>query len=197
MIFNLPNVRFTDEEWIYILSVVLKGWTEIPLSTTGGYNRDDLKFYDGIIGLLIKQTEEINSNYPEALNREFVDSWKYQGKLYRVLHPSLFEDENSEDGFSCKLPDVEYHGMITHWTTDYTFEALMYKLSPNEKYIILEADTKEYIAFDVNCFRETNDITERYTSREKEIIFPMYKECIVEHQTTINKFIEMKRKEKV
>lgn len=53
-----------------------------------------------------------------------------------------------------ELPCVDYHGMIAHWTDDYSFPGLMYKLSPEEECIVLEADTKEHIAFDVNGFRK-------------------------------------------
>lgn len=192
MIFDLPNVNFTDDEWIYILKVVLKGWTEIPLSQLSGYNKDDLKFFDGIIGLILRQTEYIQKEYPDALDQRFVNSWKYQGKLYRVLHPHMIEDENSIDGYSSRLPEVEYHGMITHWTTDFSFEALQYKLGANIKYIILEADTKDHLAFDVNRFRAEYESEERYTQKEQEFIFPMYKECIHEYCMTINEFREMK-----
>jgi hypothetical protein len=192
VIIDIPNVRFTDEQWIYILKVVLVGWTEIPLNPTYGYNKDKLKFYDGIIGLILKDTERIAKHYPKSLNKSFVNSWKYQGKLFRVMHGTEVEDNQSEDGFSLQLPEVEYHEMITHWTTDYTFSALMNKLRGNSKYIILEADTSEHFAFDVNRFREVNGVQEIYTQEEREVIFPMYKDCIKEHRMTINEFVKMK-----
>lgn len=192
MIFNLANVSFTDDEWIYILEVILKGWTEVPLSQISGYNKENLKFFDGIIGLLLRQTEELQVEYPDVLDQRFVDSWKYQGELYRVLHPHMIEDENSIDGYSSELLEVEYHEMITHWTTDFTFEALLYKLSANTKYIILEANTEEHLAFDVNGFRAEYGFEEKYTKKEQEIIFPMYRECIQEYHMTINEFVDMK-----
>ena len=76
MIFNLPSVHFSDDEWIYILSVVLKGWTEVPLSQLSGYNKDNLKFFDGVIGLLLKQTEKTLVEYPDVLNHEFVNYYE-------------------------------------------------------------------------------------------------------------------------
>ena len=57
MILDLPSISFNDNDWICILINYLYGWTEIPLNSTYGYNLDDLKFYDGFIGYLIKQTE--------------------------------------------------------------------------------------------------------------------------------------------
>lgn len=194
MILDIPYVNFNDDEWIYILIEVLKGWTEITLSTTSGYDKENLRFFDGIIGLVLKHSERIAREYPKSLNYSFVNSWKYQGKLYRVMHGIMIEDEESEDGYSCILPKVEYHEMITHWTSDYTFEALMYKLNGDSEYIILEADINEHFAFDVNKFRESHNIQERYTEKEREIIFPMYKECIKEYRMTINEFKKMKEK---
>lgn len=194
MIYNMPSIYLEDEEWIYFLIRILKGWTEIPLSIESGYNRDTLKFYDGIIGLLLKQTEEIQKEYPNFLNMDFVNTWKYQGKIYRVLHPQVTENKKNKCGYSFKLPKVEYHDMISHWTIDYTFDALLYKLNCSTKYIILEADTKEHFAFDVNRFRAKNNYSEKYTQKEQEIIFPMYKECITEYRMTINEFVGMKNK---
>ena len=50
------------------------------------------------------------------------------------------------------MPTIDYHRMITHWTDDYTFEGLTYKLPRDCEYIILEAETKEHLAFDVKSW---------------------------------------------
>ena len=71
MIFNLPNIPFNDNDWICILINYLNGWTEIPLNSTYGYNWDDLKFYDGFIGYLIKQTEYYLRENPDILDKQF------------------------------------------------------------------------------------------------------------------------------
>ena len=151
-----------------------------------------MKFYDGFIGYLIKQTEQFLKEHPDRLNKKFVNSWKHQGKLYRIIHPIIIEDETAEDCYSCKLTDIEYHKMISHWTDDYTFQGLMYKLNLETPYIILEADTQEHIAFDVNKFRKTYNCENPYTAKEREIIFPMYKECIKEYRMSVSEFIHMK-----
>lgn len=150
----MPNIHFNDKQWLDILKQYLNGWTEIPLSDNSGYNMDELKFYDGFIGFLLKQTEQYLKEYPNALDMSFVNSWKYQGKLYRIIHSIIVKDDTAEDGYSFKLPNIEYHGMISHWTDDCTFEGLTHKLCPDEQYIILEANTQDYIAFDVNKFRK-------------------------------------------
>ena len=190
MILNFPNIPFDDEEWIYILKYYLKGWTEISLTTNGGYDIDEIKFYDGLIGTLLKHTEKIGKEFPQYLNEKFVNSWKYQGKLYRVMHEVLTIDEDYNENVA--LPDIDYHRMITHWTDDFTFKALMHKLSPDEEYIILEADTAEHLAFNVNGFRKEYNCEELYTEAEREIIFPMYKECIKEYRMSILDFIKLK-----
>ena len=192
MIFNFYYPNFTDDEWIYIITKYLKGFTEIPLSHTSGYDIENLKFYDGLLGALLKHTEEISNNYPQMLDREFVDSWKYQGKLYRIIHSHYIFD-NGELEPNLAMPVIDYHGMITHWTDDFTFKGLMDKLSDTEEYIILEADTKEHFAFDVNKFRRTYKCEEIYTAKEREIIFPMYKENIIEYRMTVNDFVQMKK----
>lgn len=192
MIFDFPNINFDDDEWICILAHYLKGWTEIPLDSFGEYDIEMLKFYDGFIGTLLKHTERISEICPYLLNGRFVNSWKYQGKLYRVMHPVLTVDDN--DNEKLFLPEVDYHGMITHWTDDYTFRVLLHKLSDDTKYKILEADTAAHFAFDVNKFRKVYNCGEPYTEGEREFIFPMYKECIKEYQMTIKEFAEEKFK---
>lgn len=194
MLLSESGVEFENEEWMIILIRYLHAWTEIPLNPTCGYDLENLEFFNGLIGYLIKTTEYNLRNYPEMLDEIFIDSWKYEGKLYRVLHPHLVEDSEAEDGVSLLLPEVDYHGMITHWTDDYTFSGLMYKLNAEEEYIILEADTKEHIAFDVNKFRKVYDFENPYTAKEREFIFPMYKDCIKEYRMSIKDFISLKNK---
>lgn len=194
MIFNFPNIKFSDDKWIYIIAKYLNGWTEIPLSLISGYDVDELKFYDGFLGTLLKQTEYLLKEYPSFLDKEFVDSWKYQGKIYRIMHPHYVFDDDSIEPRTI-TPDVDYHGMISHWTDDYKFEGLTYKLSTDCECIILEADTKEHLAFDVNRFRKVYGYENPFTEKEREIIFPMYRENIKEYRMTINEFIKKKQGE--
>lgn len=195
MIFDKLNVNFTDEEWVEIIKQYLNGWTEIPLNPTSGYSIDELKFYDGLLGTLLKDTEIFMKKDPTLLNKKFVDSWKYQGKLYRVIHKNYASYEDFCEGKSA-MPKIEYHGMISHWTDDYTFSGLMYKLSNDEEYIILETDTQDRLAFDVNKFRKKHHCRNQNTEKEREIIYPMYKENTKEYCMTINQFIKMKKQER-
>ena len=192
MIFDFPNIRFSDDEWLYIIERYLKGWTETPLTSLEGYDIDTLKFYDGLIGTLLKQTERVHKIWPDCLDNRFVGSWKYQGKLYRIMHPVMYVDKDGNE--SRALPEVEYHGMITHWTDDYTFAGLLQKTNPNWEYIILEADTGDHFAFNVNGFRKEYGCEEPFTQKEREFIFPMYKECIKEYRMSITEFATIKKK---
>lgn len=193
MIIDFPNIGFSDELWITIIAAYLKGWTEIPLHPVDGYSIEDVKFYDGLLGTLLRHTEKYLELCPEVLNKKFINSWMYRKKLYRVMHGYCELDENGREIYI--MPKVEYHGMISHWTDDYTFEGLN-KLSKDREYIILEADLKDHIAFDVNGFRKAYGFEEPHTEKEREYIFPMYKENIKEYRMTINEFIEMKEREK-
>ena len=194
MILYMPTIYFSDEEWLCILKEYLNGWTEIPLNMTSGYDLDTLKFYDGFIGLLLKQTEKCLKECPNILDKSFINSWKYQGKLYRIIHAAIVQDESAEEGVSYELPKVEYHGMISHWTNDYTFKGLRHKLSAEVPYIILEADTQDHLGFDVNKFRRKYDREKHHTEIEQEIIFPMYKDCIIkEYRMSINEFVKFKQ----
>ncbi len=197
MIFNF-NMSFTDDEWKLIILEYLRVWTGISLTTNGGYDVEDLKFFDGLLGTLLKHTEYLLKEYPSFLDKEFVDSWKYQGKIYRVIHPHyVFGDDSIEP--RTIMPEVNYHGMITHWTSDYSFKGLLAtaKVFDDEEYIILEAETGEHLAFDVNKFRKANNVIEPYTQGENEIIFPMYKENIKEYRMTIQEFIKKKQEKMI
>ena len=192
MIFDYMNIDISDDEWIEILKKCLVEWTETPLSPLGGCDMDDVRFFDGLFGTLLKQTERIATQNPSMLDRKFVDSWKYQGKLYRVIHEHMVFDENGN--YQVIMPEVDYHGMIAHWTDDYTFKGLQYKLHPDEEYIILEADTGNHFAFDVNKFRKKHHCRNRNTDKEREFIFPMYKDCIKEYRMSITEFAEKRKK---
>lgn len=132
-------------------------------------------------------------NYESNLDSDikaFIDSWKYQGKIYRVIHAQHYIDNNNKLHY--RLPKVRYHKMVTHWTTDYNFKKLQHKLSPTTKCIILEADTLNHFGFDVNKFRKSNNCENFFTEEENEIIFPMFKENIKEYHMTIAEFIDCK-----
>lgn len=194
MIICLPNNKQSEEDTILNIAEHLYWWTEISLSPTSGYDREKVKYFDGILGKLIRETEKTLKVHPEYEDDEFISSWIYRGKLYRVLHECPHVDRRYSDGYRLDLPKVEYHRMISHWTDDYSFSGLMYKLNPEAKSIILEADSGPHIAFNVNGFRKAFGFENRCVEKEREFIFPMYEECITEYRMSISEFVEMKKK---
>lgn len=189
---ELISLDITMEELIFLLLKYLKGWTEISLTNNQGYDKDKLIFYDAFIGSIIRKSEELIKLYPELKKDSFIQSWLYQGKLYRVIHRNIVENKRNKRGYSCRMPKVEYHEMITHWTKDRSFKALKHKLSETDKYIILETDTKDRLAFDVNKFRKIHNEEELYTQDEDEVIFLMYKDYIKEYPPmSIKQFNDM------
>ena len=104
MIIVMHNIHFSDKEWINIFKQYLNEWTEIPLTESSGYDFDKLKFHDDCIGLLLKQTEYFMKEYPDSLDMSFVNSWKYQSKLYRIIHARRIENSKTKSGYSCRLP---------------------------------------------------------------------------------------------
>lgn len=189
---KLVPLKMQEDELRDILLQYLKDWTEIPLEPTGGFDKNELAFYDGFIGMVLKKSEELLRYQSEYLNDELIQSFLYQGKLYRVIHPCEIKDRRCKRGFRYGLPKVDYHGMITHWTKDRTFKALRHKLSCQEEYIILEADTKDRVAFDINKFRRENGNREQFTQGEEEVIFPMYNNYITEYRMSIEQFNDIK-----
>lgn len=190
---RLPSNHY-DREHIIRIADYLKKWTEIPLSITGGYDIEEVKEFDKLFGTLLRSTEDNLRDDPLLENDAFIKSWLYRGPLYRIIHPCHIEDKRYRYGVRYDFPKVKYHRMVSHWTDDCSFSGLLYKLSAEEPYIILEADTKNHIAFDVNGFRKVFGFEERYTEKEREFIFPMYKECIKEYRMSISEFVELKKK---
>ena len=186
-----------EKEKITKLASKLKEWTEIPLSLSSGYDIDEVKEFDEIFGALLRDTEmKIHAN-PAIEKDSFIQSCLYRGKLFRVIHPCHIADDREASGYRYDLPEVEYHRMISHWTDDCTFSGLMHKLNREEQYIILETDTMNHIAFDVNRFRKTYGYKECFTEKEREVIFPMYKECIKEYRMSIDEFDKLEKTERM
>ena len=188
MLKEMKKVGVDPAKWMGLVQCYLRGWTSIPFTRDEGYDRDLLKFYDEFIGALLKETEKDISGSYELSSRDVNRACAYRGKLYRILHAVLPDDGRKSGGIGL-LPDVEYHGMITHWTDDVTFSDLRSSLAQNRKYIILEADTGSHIGLDVNRFFEYIGAEE---PGKREIIFPMYRDCIKEYRMTLGKFLEMK-----
>ena len=186
--FQYPFLSFSADTEKHNLQKILRSWTQIPFTSNDGYSLEEVKDYDQILGELLRQAEHSLKRNLNVGCGDFLESWVYQGTIYRVMH-GVVDDQ----GYA-SLPKVNYHRMVTHWTNNYTFEGLPNKISRDERCIILEANTGNHIAFDVNGFRRKYGCQEPFTEKEHEIIFPMYKDCIKEYRMSINEFAAKKKK---
>lgn len=119
-------------------------------------------------GFIKSLTPETNNDLTAKLNavNEDINSWKYVGKIYRVI--------------DCRKSQVEYHQLIASWTdTPEAFKQFNH-LYKKHRYSFLIADTGKDWAFDVNKYRKNTDNEHCYTEHESEIIFPMDKQYVVD-----------------
>lgn len=119
-------------------------------------------------GFIKSLTPETNNDLMAKLNavNEDINSWKYVGKIYRVI--------------DCRKSQVEYHRLIASWTdTPEAFKQFNH-LCKKHRYSFLIADTGKDWAFDVNKYRNNTKNRHCYTEHESEIIFPMDKQYVVD-----------------
>lgn len=190
LIFDLPNMLLKNKDWKAIIANYVMSWVEEPLSSGDDYNIDRLKFYDGLLGYLLKETERYIQEGvfdSDIIDTNFMNSWLYRGPIYRVLH----KNNNGN------MPKVNYHGMIGHWTKDYHFGGLNYKLDFNDTFIVLKSDTGDHIGFDVTKYIICNNLRPSPILNEREIIYPMIKRNVTEYKMSINEFIRMMESEDI
>lgn len=113
-------------------------------------------------------TPETNDDLAAKLNaiNEDISSWKYIGKIYRVI--------------DCRKSRVKYHQLIASWTDSPEAFKQFNHLYENRRYSFLVADTGKDWAFDVNKYRKNSDNKHCYTEHESEIIFPMDEQYVVD-----------------
>lgn len=119
-------------------------------------------------GFIKSLTPETNNDLTSKLNavNEDINSWKYVGKIYRII--------------DCRKSQVEYHQLIASWTdTPEAFKQFNH-LCKKPRYSFLIADTGKDWAFDVNKYRNHTKNRHCYTEHESEIIFPMDKQYVVD-----------------
>ena len=101
----------------------------------------------------------------DEINKD-IESWKYNGKVYRVVN--------------CKKHEVEYHELIASWVSNIkAFESFNH-LCKNSKYTFLIGNTGKDWAFNVNKYREHINNRHRYTEHESEIILPMNEKYVTD-----------------
>ncbi len=119
-------------------------------------------------GFIKSLTPETNNDLMTKLNaiNEDINSWKYVGKIYRVI--------------DCRKNLVEYHQLIASWTDSPEAFKRFNHLCEKHRHSFLVANTGKDWAFDVNKYRKNTDNEHCYTEHESEIIFPMDKQYVVD-----------------
>ena len=169
------------EDQQIVFDSALNQWTERDLLDKG-FDELTFKFYDGIIGSVIAKGNNYYQNnldgaWTHPIILEFLDIWKYDGALYRVLN--------------IKPHKIVYHNMISSWTKSIDAFYQFNHLYDDTEYTFLIANTNGYFGFDVNKYRDSIDKENPYTGYEQEIIFPMNKEYITDvFYGTFEKFKE-------
>ncbi len=97
---------------------------------------------------------------------ESVNTWKYTGKVYRVM--------------DCKPVQIKYHGLIASWTNKPDAFASFNHLYRGMKYTFLIGTTGRDWGFDVNKYRKHIDDIHGFTEYESEIILPMHEKYVTD-----------------
>lgn len=97
---NLPTLANQKR----ILATVMCGFRSFPLCE-GGYSEEKLRFYDGVLGSLIRMRDKmVKSELYDTIDKfaEFSSHWEYHGDIYRIIGKSWVypKDENRESYFA-------------------------------------------------------------------------------------------------
>ena len=139
---------------------------ELELMKSSINNRNEIrKNSSGLIKSLMPETNDDLVARLNAINED-ISSWKYVGKIYRVI--------------DCRKSRVEYHQLIASWTNSPEVFKEFNHLYEDQEYTFLIAETREDWAFDVNKYRKHASNRHIFTEHESEIILPMDKKYIVD-----------------
>lgn len=177
---NHPLNKLSFENQKCMIAITMEQFRQIPMCS-GGYDEEGLRFYDGVLGNLIRMRDRmVEFDYISTMSdlSDFSSKWEYQGNIYRVIGKSYVypKDENREP--YKRMPAIKWHGMIASWSSSYDFTTGFNHIYPHTKYTIIHANTGKSAGIDVNKFSEYLGCYNRYTACEKEIIFPMKKEFV-------------------
>lgn len=91
-----PMNQLSFENQKFMIAITMYQFREIPMCS-GGYDEEGLRFYDGILGNLIRMRDiVVERELYDAIDgyTDFLSSWEYQGDIYRVLDKSLVYPQN-------------------------------------------------------------------------------------------------------
>lgn len=179
-----PLNQLSWDSQMYIIAVTMRQFREFPLCNNEGYDEEGLRFYDGVLGSLIRmrnkmrlaQKERDVQKIPEY--EAFASKWVYQGDIYRVIGEAyVYEDGDDEPHM--EMPEIKWHGMIASWSSSYDFTTGFNHIYSDAKYTIIHANTGDSVGIDANKLGKYLGYYNPYTEEENEVIFPMVKEFVV------------------
>lgn len=191
---NHPLNQLSWDSQKYIIAITMHQFREFPLCS-GSYDEEGLRFYDGVLGSLIRTRDKMRRVHDELGIQEmpeyeaFVSKWAYHGNIYRVIGEAyVYEDGDDEPHM--EMPEIKWHGMIASWSSSYDFTTGFNHIYPDVKYTIIHANTGDSVGIDANKLGDYVDGYNPYTVDENEVIFPMKKEFVVKvyEEITPNEF---------
>lgn len=180
---------------MYMIAITMHQFREFPLCSGEGYDEEGLRFYDGVLGNLIRTRDKMRRAQNELGIQEmpeyeaFVSKWAYQGDIYRVIG-EMYVYEDGDDTPHLEMPEIKWHGMIASWSSSYDFTTGFNHIYPDVKYTIIHANTGDSVGIDANKLGDYVGGYNPHTVGENEVIFPMKKEFVVEvyKEITPNEF---------
>ena len=148
---------------------------------SGGFSEEYLRFYDGVLGSLIRTRDEfVKINHPLLSNpqiKDFIEKWEYHGDIYRVIDKSMIYPKKGEPYY--RMPAVKWHGMIASWSSSFDFTTNFNHMNNESRYTIIHANTGESVGIDVNRFTKYLNCNWPQLEGEREVIFPMKSEFVI------------------
>lgn len=185
-----PLNQLSWDEQKNMIAVTMHQFREFPLCG-GGYDEEGLRFYDGVLGSLIRMRDLVVRN--NSMNQipgydEFISCWEYQGDIYRVIDKALVYPKKGKPYY--RMPSIKWHGMIALWSSSYDFTTGFNHIYPDVKYTIIHANTGDSVGIDANKLGNYVGRYNPYTVGENEVIFPMKKGFVVKvyEEITPNEF---------
>ncbi len=177
----LNQLSLDNQKWL--LAITMHQFREFPLCG-GGYDEEGLRFYDGVLGNLIRTRDEMRRARNEWGMREmpeyeaFASKWVYQGDIYRVIGEAYVYDDGDDEPHM-EMPEIKWHGMVASWSSSFDFTMNFNHMYADSKYTIIHANTGDSAGIDANKFGKYLGCYSPYTEGENEVIFPMKKEFVV------------------
>lgn len=176
---NHPLNQLTLDSQKWLLAKTMSQFREFPMCS-GGFNEEGLRFYDGVLGGLIRMRDVAieHDMMGQTLDlAEFASHWEYRGDIYRVIDKAMVFPKNGEPYY--RMPAIRWHGMVASWSSSFDFTRNFNHMYADSKYTIIHANTGDSAGIDANKFAEYLGCYNPYTEGENEVIFPMKKKFVV------------------